>query len=102
MTKAFSPERKADTANAQKPDSRPWLTILDIPSRPFTPDDATSPTWSSLGAAPRLRFTNQEQHAANLFGWPRIFQRTAKYLLTGCLTSGGKRTATRWTRPERR
>jgi hypothetical protein len=38
----------------------------------------------------RLRFTNRGQCAVNSVRWSRIFQRTAKYLLTGCLTPGGK------------
>jgi hypothetical protein len=51
-------------------------------------------SWLFLGGVvstrARLRFTNRGQCAVNSVRWSRIFQRTAKYLLTGCLTPGGK------------
>ena len=51
-------------------------------------------SWLFLGGVvstrPRLRFTNRGQCAVNSVRWSRIFQRTATYLLTGCLTPGGK------------
>jgi hypothetical protein len=51
-------------------------------------------SWPFLGGVvstrARLRFTNRGQCAVNSVRWSRIFQRTAKYLLTGCLTPGGK------------
>src|SRR5215469_17817292 len=39
----------------------------------------------------RLRFTNRGQHAVNSVCRSSILQRAANYLLTVCLTSGGKR-----------
>lgn len=47
-----------------------------------------------LSSRARLRFTNQGQHAVNSVCRSRILQRTANYLLTGCLTPGGKRSRT--------
>src|ERR1019366_712848 len=38
----------------------------------------------------RFRFTNREQHAVNWLCRSSILQRTANYLLTVCLTPGGK------------
>src|ERR1700739_1162980 len=45
-----------------------------------------------LSSRARLRFTNRGQSAVNSVHRSRIFQRTANYLLTVCLTPGGKRT----------
>ncbi len=51
-------------------------------------------SWLFLGGVvstrARLRFTNRGQRAVNSVRWSRIFQRTAKYLLTGCLTPRGQ------------
>jgi hypothetical protein len=51
-------------------------------------------SWLFLGGVvstrARFRFTNRGQCAINSLRWSRVFQRTAKYLLTGCLTPGGK------------
>jgi len=47
-----------------------------------------------LSSRARLRFPNQGQHAVNLVRRSSIFHRTANYLLTGCLTPGGKRNST--------
>src|SRR6266496_4545336 len=44
-----------------------------------------------LSSRARLRFTNRGQHAVNSFCRSSIFRRTANYLLTVCLTPGGKR-----------
>jgi hypothetical protein len=44
-----------------------------------------------LSSRTRLRFPNQGQHAVNSVRRSSIFHRTANYLLTGCLTPGGKR-----------
>src|ERR1019366_930615 len=53
----------------------------------------------------RFRFTNREQHAVNWLCQSSILQRTANYLLTVCLTPGGKPshplTATRLCHPIR-
>jgi hypothetical protein len=48
-----------------------------------------------LSSRARLRFTNRGQCAVNSIRRSRIFHRTAKYLLTVCLTPGGKRKARR-------
>src|SRR6516164_735399 len=56
---------------------------------------AMSFRWLFLGGLvstrARLRFTNRGQHAVNSVRQSRILQRTANYLLTVCLTPGGKR-----------
>jgi hypothetical protein len=52
-------------------------------------------SWLFLGGVvstrARLRFTSRGQCAVNSLRWSRLFQRTAKYLLTGCPTPAGKR-----------
>ena len=45
-----------------------------------------------LSSRARLRFTNREHHAVNSIRRSSILQPTANYLLTVCLTPGGKRT----------
>src|SRR5215469_6047898 len=45
-----------------------------------------------LSSRARLRFTNREQCAVNSVHRSSLLQRTANYLLTVCLTPGGKRT----------
>jgi hypothetical protein len=56
-------------------------------------------SWLFLGGLvstrARFRFTNREQHAVNWLCRSSIFQRTANYLLTVCLTPGGKPTSRR-------
>src|SRR5512141_2904356 len=47
-----------------------------------------------LSSRARLCFTNRGQHAVNSLRQSSIFQRTANYLLTVCLTPGGKRNPT--------
>src|SRR6266536_1371496 len=51
-------------------------------------------SWLFLGrlvsTRARFRFTNRGQHAVNSLCRSSIFQRTANYLLTVCLTPGGK------------
>src|SRR5215471_1942422 len=47
-----------------------------------------------LSSRARLRFTNREQCAVNSVHRSSLLQRTANYLLTVCLTPGGKRTTT--------
>src|SRR5215469_10113095 len=47
-----------------------------------------------LSSRARLRFTNREQCAVNSVHRSSLLQRTANYLLTVCLTPGGKRTET--------
>src|SRR6516225_8217150 len=53
-------------------------------------------SWLFLGEVvstrARLRFTNRGQHAVNSVRRSSLLQRTANYLLTVCLTPGGKRT----------
>ena len=53
-------------------------------------------SWLFLGwlvsTRARFRFTNREQHAVNWLCRSSILQRTANYLLTVCLTPGGKPT----------
>ena len=44
-----------------------------------------------LSSRARLRFTNREQCAVNSVHRSSLLQRTANYLLTVCLTPGGKR-----------
>src|SRR6266496_2874694 len=55
-------------------------------------------SWLFLGrlvsTRARFRFTNRGQHAVNSLCRSSIFQRTANYLLTVCLTPGGKATET--------
>jgi hypothetical protein len=53
MTKAFSPARKSDTANARKTDSGPWPELLAIHLRQFTPDEATFQTGVPWEQRPR-------------------------------------------------
>src|SRR6516165_3321152 len=52
-------------------------------------------SWLFLGEVvstrARLRFTNRGQHAVNSVRRSSLLQRTANYLLTVCLTPGGKR-----------
>ena len=52
-------------------------------------------SWLFLGEVvstrARLRFTNRGQHAVNSVRRSSLVQRTANYLLTVCLTPGGKR-----------
>ena len=47
-----------------------------------------------LSSRARLRFTNQGQCAVHSVRRSSILQRTATYLLTVCLTPGGKRIMT--------
>src|SRR5215831_13840022 len=55
-------------------------------------------SWLFLGGlvstTARLRFTNRGQHAVNSVLRSSVLQCTANYLLTVCLTPGGKRTQT--------
>src|SRR6516162_3990804 len=55
-------------------------------------------SWLFLGEVvstrARLRFTNRGQHAVNSVRRSSLLQRTANYLLTVCLTPGGKRKVT--------
>src|SRR6516164_1881396 len=55
-------------------------------------------SWLFLGEVvstrARLRFTNRGQHAVNSVRRSSLLQRTANYLLTVCLTPGGKRNYT--------
>jgi hypothetical protein len=57
---------------------------------------AMSFSWLFLGgmlsSRARLRFTNRGQHAVNSVRRSSLLQRTANYLLTVCLTPGGKPT----------
>ena len=59
-------------------------------------------SWLFLGEVvsirARLRFTNRGQHAINSVRRSSLVQRTANYLLTVCLTLGGKRRLTSFRR----
>ena len=44
--------------------------------------------WRVVSTRARLRFTNRGQCAVNSLRWSSNFQRTAKSVLTGCLTPG--------------
>src|SRR6516164_5290271 len=72
-------------------------TRTGVYARPQRSSAAMSFRWLFLGGLvstrARLRFTNRGQHAVNSVRQSRILQRTANYLLTVCLTPGGKRSA---------
>src|ERR671924_791157 len=66
----------------------------DLAACPQRSSASMSFSWLFLGGLvstrARFRFTNRGQHAVHSLCRSSIFQRTANYLLTVCLTPGGK------------
>ena len=72
-------------------DEKHWEQELCLPPALIGIDEfQLAIPWRVVSTRARFRFTNREQHAVNWLCRSSIFQRTANFLLTVCLTPGGK------------